>query len=471
VTRNSFSGSRSTKCFTFFLAGLGFVAVGGSQSAWAADSLTQPGGNVAEPPAEGAFNADRLSPAPGPRNFIATRTARSDGDKTYSIAGLVSYSNEPLTVLLDDAVCQQAADCKTHVIQNLATLNLMGSFTPVAWLQFGLRIPLIFSQGQGIRADGKAAALDGKGIEAWGLSDPELEAKVRFFGDAKAPFAAGVAVFGTAPLGEVTAKGAYVGSGSVTAGGRLIGDGQVGPFSYGVNLGYRYQKPAKMVSKVGSEALFSVGAGFVPSPVFKVMGELFGSTQFSGDVGTTAAEVAVAAQFTPLSSPIAITLGGGPGLAQGAIGVPMFRVFAGVAFTHEKNDLDGDGISDAADQCPTDLEDLDGVDDADGCPDVDNDGDALPDVQDRCKSEAENVNGFQDEDGCPDVKDSDADGVPDKDDKCVDEKEDTDGFEDTDGCPDNDNDADGIPDTSDECVDQAEDMNGLEDSDGCPDLE
>jgi len=417
---------------------------------------------------------------------------------------LVSYSNEPLTVLLDDAVCQQAADCKTHVIQNLATLNLMGSFTPVAWLQFGLRIPLIFSQGQGIRADGKAAALDGKGIEAWGLSDPELEAKVRFFSDAKPAFAAGVAVFGTAPLGEVTAKGAYVGSGSVTAGGRLIGDGQVGPFSYGVNLGYRYQKPAKMVSKVGSEALFSVGAGFVPSPVFKVMGELFGSTQFSGDVGTTAAEVAVAAQFTPLSSPIAITLGGGPGLAQGAIGVPMFRVFAGVAFTHEKNDLDGDGISDAADQCPTDLEDLDGVDDADGCPDVDNDGDALPDtadkcaneaedldgfedadgcpdkdndkdgipdVQDRCKSEAENVNGFQDEDGCPDVKDSDADGVPDKDDKCVDEKEDTDGFEDTDGCPDNDNDADGIPDTSDECVDQAEDMNGLEDSDGCPDLE
>jgi outer membrane protein OmpA-like peptidoglycan-associated protein len=99
------------------------------------------------------------------------------------------------------------------------------------------------------------------------------------------------------------------------------------------------------------------------------------------------------------------------------------------------SDRDGDGIPDSADKCPDDPEDLDGFEDADGCPDPDNDKDGIPDVDDLCPNDPEDRDGFEDEDGCPDP-DNDQDRIPDKDDKCPNEPETYNGFEDDDGCPD-----------------------------------
>src|SRR4051812_17667717 len=131
-------------------------------------------------------------------------------------------------------------------------------------------------------------------------------------------------------------------------------------------------------------------------------------------------------------------------------------------------DTDGDGIPDKLDKCPTEPEDKDGFQDADGCPDPDNDGDGILDKDDKCPNEPEDKDGFEDEDGCPDP-DNDKDGIPDKDDKCPNEPEDKDGFQDADGCPDPDNDGDGVPDAQDKCPDKPETKNGFEDADGCPD--
>jgi outer membrane protein OmpA-like peptidoglycan-associated protein len=65
-------------------------------------------------------------------------------------------------------------------------------------------------------------------------------------------------------------------------------------------------------------------------------------------------------------------------------------------------DTDGDGIPDDKDECPNLPEDIDGFEDEDGCPDVDNDGDGILDVDDKCPDEPETFNGYQDDDGCPD---------------------------------------------------------------------
>ncbi|MEM7244165.1 MAG: OmpA family protein [Acidobacteriota bacterium] len=65
-------------------------------------------------------------------------------------------------------------------------------------------------------------------------------------------------------------------------------------------------------------------------------------------------------------------------------------------------DRDGDGLLDPDDQCPDRPEDLDGWQDADGCPDPDDDGDGILDVRDRCPRDPETMNGYEDEDGCPD---------------------------------------------------------------------
>ncbi len=133
-------------------------------------------------------------------------------------------------------------------------------------------------------------------------------------------------------------------------------------------------------------------------------------------------------------------------------------------------DRDADGIPDKVDECPQAVEDFDGFDDTDGCPDLDNDKDGIPDLKDKCPLDAEDHDGFEDTDGCPDT-DNDKDGIPDLKDKCPDAAEDRDGFDDADGCPDPDNDKDGILDADDKCPLDAEDLDGFEDADGCPDLD
>ena len=98
-------------------------------------------------------------------------------------------------------------------------------------------------------------------------------------------------------------------------------------------------------------------------------------------------------------------------------------------------DPDGDGAVGETEKCPWLIEDRDGWQDDDGCPEPDNDGDGLLDRQDQCPNEAEDLDGFADEDGCPEI-DNDQDGILDVDDACRDEPETVNGFTDEDGCPD-----------------------------------
>lgn len=65
------------------------------------------------------------------------------------------------------------------------------------------------------------------------------------------------------------------------------------------------------------------------------------------------------------------------------------------------NDRDADGVPDDIDKCPDDPEDMDGFEDADGCPDLDNDKDGIRDADDLCPNDAEDKDGIKDEDGCP----------------------------------------------------------------------
>ncbi len=196
-------------------------------------------------------------------------------------------------------------------------------------------------------------------------------------------------------------------------------------------------------------------------------------------------------------------------------------------------DDDGDGLRRDEDVCPSEAEDLDEFEDADGCPDPDNDADGVLDAPDRCPFEPETTNGVRDDDGCPEspsavqryhrtrfrrdgtagtvaflpraitptagvtaapavaepmdalpeplplakgalpplvsAGDDDNDGLERKDDVCPSEPEDVDDFEDGDGCPDPDDDRDGLADAVDRCQREGETRNGFEDGDGCPD--
>lgn len=112
----------------------------------------------------------------------------------------------------------------------------------------------------------------------------------------------------------------------------------------------------------------------------------------------------------------------------------------------KNEDMDGDGILDIDDECPT----VPGLAVFYGCPD--SDGDGIQDSRDDCPS----VAGLLEFNGCPD---SDADGIPDGEDMCPTLA----GLREFNGCPDTD--GDGIEDSKDECPSIA----GLLMFNGCPD--
>ncbi len=445
----------------------------------------------------------RFDPAPGARNFLTTRSVRTDGSLTWTAGIMANYAYQPFTVKQCRTTECTGSDLvsTTYVVENMVTGDAYGSFTIIPRLQLGLKVPVSWVKGQGITAAGTA---DPNGLSAVGLGDIQLEGKLRFYGEVDSPLTFGAYVYGTAPMGNATAKGSFIGNGTPTVGGALIGDGKFGDLTFALNVGGVYRGDVVIGSNttLGPEGRWSAAVGYQVGPIVRVIADAFGSTNFTTDLGANAVEVDGGAQIVPLGSKFTITAGGGAGVFKG-IGIPTARAFLGVMFNSEGKDRDGDGIGDAADACPTDPEDKDGNEDSDGCPDLDNDEDGLPDNVDKCPNQAEDVDNFEDKDGCPDLdndkdgipdlqdhcplepetmngiddldgcpdtKDADGDGIGDDADKCPNEPEDTDGFEDTDGCPDPDNDKDGIPDNQDECADQKEDGKGkgAQKTDGCP---
>ena len=456
---------------------------------------------------DGEVSVQRFDPAPGAGNFLVTRTAAVAGHMNWTAGLIANYGFEPFTVLRCATDCADEDPLEIKVVENMVTADVLGSLSLFDRLQIGLKVPVTWVKGHGIQEtdeDGVTAADDQ--LNAVGLGDVQLEAKGRFYGNPGDIVVLGAYLTGTAPLGTLTADGSYIGTSSPSVGLSVIADGDVGPFSYGVNLGGIYRKAAKIggESSIGPEARFSVGLGYTISQRLALVVDGFGASDFSTkDVGSTSFEVDLGARIFPVGQQLSILLGGGAGVFKG-VGVPTARGFLGVCYSSAVSDSDGDGISDdedscvdapedmdnfqdgdgcpefdndedgipdEADKCPDKPEDVDGFQDQDGCPEPDNDGDGLRDVGDRCPDEPETKNGFEDEDGCPDEADTDRDGVPDEKDECPSEPEDTDGFDDLDGCPDPDNDQDGVPDERDECIDQAEDGKGKDEkskTDGCP---
>lgn len=462
--------------------------------------------------ASGEFSIQNFTPAPGTKNFLGVEGLRMDGNWGYSVGLFFNYARNPFTIMS----CRSEGDCSSPnatnktdvpVVSDMMTWDLLAAVSPLRRLQVGLRLPLTYVSGSGIdMSTGQPVAA---GLKKFGVGDPMLEAKVRILGGAQDRFLLGAAADLSFPVGHAfsdSSKGNnfYLGNSSpITGGLRAILDARLGPVDLGLNLRGVFREKTKLgTTQVGPVDFRYGGAvGYRVSPIFRVLAEGTGSTQFSAQKGTNTLEVDAAVEILPLGSHLVIRVGGGAGVV-GGVGVPKARAFLGVAWAQEVGDLDSDYIPDDADKCPTIAEDKDGFEDDDGCPDLDNDGDKRPDDKDMCPNMPEAINGFMDDDGCPDeVSDRDKDGIPDTTDVCPDaggkeilrtgkhvgcpdpdhdnlpdhvdkcptEPEDFDGFADEDGCPELDNDNDKILDEFDECVDQSETFNGFKDQDGCPD--
>ena len=294
-----------------------------------------------QPKFDGEFTVQRFDPAPGPRNFFVTRTARSDGKNTWSAGLVFDYAHNPFTV----QSCLTSSDCSApnsqlsdiHVVETLATAHLLGSYTPKPYLQLGLSLPVTYVKGQGIdRAN--VSAVQG-GTSAVAVGDPALEGKFRFLGKVDTPLAAAAAAFVTIPTASAMANDKYIGDGSFTGGLRAIGDVQLRSLSFAGNLIGVIRKSALVGdAKIGSELRYSVAAGYQLRPVFRVVVETFANSRlvFKSN-GTSAMEALLGAQVTPMSSPLMFSAGLGTGIING-VGAPGFRGFVGAMYVHESHD-------------------------------------------------------------------------------------------------------------------------------------
>jgi MYXO-CTERM domain-containing protein len=262
---------------------------------------------------------------------------------------------------------------------------------------------------------------------------------------------------------------------------------------------------SKQLSDAGTLLNFSLGPVLRPAtdePGVKLgtqlrltFGGLLALSKVVGVTAEAATSTTADKAFSKSGTPVEAALGGrlsfsnavlgtslGTGLTRG-VGAPDLRWLVTLAVpgpteavaaperavAPQDDDPDRDGVHGSMDACPDKAEDLDGFDDADGCPELDNDKDGMADASDKCPADAEDVDGFEDTDGCPEV-DNDKDGISDGGDKCPLEAEDMDHWQDEDGCPEADNDSDTILDPQDKCPNEAETKNGVDDEDGCPDL-
>ncbi len=471
------------------------LALGATLALHAAPASAQ-----AQSAASTAIDVQLFKPAPGRYDILNTFSTETCGARCPTTSLWLQYANNPLLVASVGSKQRVA-----RLVDHQLTIDLMQSWGLTDAIDIAVHLPLY---GQ---STGQADLTDPRYVGAgwsFGAGDLRIIPRVRFW---RSSF--GLAIALAVPIVLPTGRtDAFMGGGFIAVHPRLIGGYHKGRLHVDLNLGANLRRLERLENiRFGSEFAWNLAAeyrivdeGRLPLGVQAAVYGVVGLTGGGSDSGDHPVEALVAARAYP-AKPWAVGLALGRGLVAG-YGSPDVRVMASVAFTPELNppaplDSDGDGLPDAADQCPADAEDRDCFADDDGCPDPDNDRDGILDGADQCRNEPETVNGIDDRDGCPE-KDSDGDGIfdpvdhcplvpetvngtndtdgcPEKDtdgdglfddvDQCPSAREDPDGFEDLDGCPDPDDDHDGIPDVVDKCPREPETINGVNDTDGCPD--
>jgi large repetitive protein len=385
----------------------------------------------------------------------------------------VGYANDPL-VLYRTSTRERLGSIVTDRVGG----SVVGTIGLFDWIQLGVEIPVIlFQAGQRDIPNVTTQTLPALGT--FGLGDIRFIPKLRILKSEDIGLDLAVLASIYVPSGGGSN---YFGDSGVIITPGLAVSRAFGGFRVAGNIALSLLRNSQQVVNlgVGNEFTWRLGAGYrfhegnkdaVP---LEIDASLASSTALSNlyrDANQQSLELKAQLAYHFSNSFLAF-LGGGVGLQPGW-GTPDFRFFGGVRFgsfagTEVRKDTDGDGIYDSLDKCPTAKESINGIEDADGCPelDVDSDGDGLKDSLDKCPKQAEDKDGFEDDDGCPDV-DDDKDGMLDVNDKCRLQPEDKDGFEDADGCPDPDNDGDGVVDASDECPM----VKGVLEARGCPEVD
>ncbi len=303
------------------------------------------------------LDAQRFDPGVGSDAFFHLSDPAVGEPMSPGAALIFNVADDPFIFRYDDPEREEL-----EILGTVATANLVGSFT-LPRVRAALDLPLhVYSKGyqqQGFKLVGDMSAL--ATFEAW-----------------QGDLGPGLAVLGLTgrlvlPSGQ---EEAWLGESGVTAG--LVADARydLGPVRIGASAGF-HTGTQEQVGDVhwGHRLPFAAGVSYAATDTLRVSGELDGELVLgSSTPGSRPVEMLAGAHYQVFPGLIA-QVGIGMGITQG-IGAPDWRIALGVAYRpaslggpFSSLDSDGDGLADDVDLCIDQPEDLNGVDDHDGCPD------------------------------------------------------------------------------------------------------
>jgi VCBS repeat-containing protein len=409
------------------------------------------------------FSVERFQLSTDRNGLFNVDWAEHPGQHALDVAYVVGYVDNPLVVYRTD----QNGDRMIvgALLASRATADLVGSIVIQRYLSIGADLPLVIYQN---RSSTSQIAPNGlESISSFGLGNIRIIPKFTLL--TQGDRGIGLAVLAAVTLPTESSGDAYLGDHGFSVAPTLALSRRSGAWRGGFNLGLLVRRQVRLLDlTVGNETFARAGIAYElsgirrPVSIDLTLSAATAASDFTGHPNINHLETLLGATYQ-VAGQVQLFGGLGAGLAHG-FGTPDARAVLGVRLTRGgaaevESDSDHDGIPDRADRCPSSPEDLDGFEDADGCPDPDNDGDGVPDTADACPLDP----GIAVLDGCP-TKDTDGDGIADHLDRCPVEPEDLDGFEDADGCPDPDDDGDGVPDAADACPKQP----GPATNQGCP---
>ncbi len=268
-------------------------------------------------------------------------------DRGITARVLLQYAKDPLVY---ESVDGGITGIVSHLLQVDATAGY--GFGPV---RLGLHLPVYL-------------LTEGSGGSGAGLGDIALDGKIRVLDGRDAPV--GLALDGRMALPTNTASAA-LGADGVQGDLALVADRWLGDLYLGANLGVRFQPAAVLENTTwDDQLLLRLGGAWALTPSGGVSLELAGLSTFR-DFGAEAAspiETILGGWYRPGEAGWVVRGGAGTGLDDG-IGAPRLRLLLALAWEPPADrDLDGDGLVDRKDACPTAAEDRDAWQDEDGCP-------------------------------------------------------------------------------------------------------
>lgn len=305
-----------------------------------------------------AINAQRFRPSLTAERFVVLNDTQL-GQPLDAGAGLwLNYAHHPFVYRYNDPTRDDFP-----ILSNVVTANLTG-WVNLPYVRLGADLPLhLISTGY---------AVDGFRL----LGDARLMAAGEIIPRGSEGLGVSALAFVDVPTGNETA---WLGEGRAVVGAQGAASYELGPLLGVANLGLRSGTGQLFPDdlRIGPRLDWGVGGSYAINPAISAALELNGELILGGGtIGARPAEVMASGRYRVLPN-LLVSGGLGAGISRG-VGAPDVRLAAGVALVPALRedvppppaapDRDHDGIADAVDLCPDQPEDLNGIDDGDGCP-------------------------------------------------------------------------------------------------------